>query len=117
VATTEKKFFKQVKINGGYKYYINGLEVSQAEFNSKRAEQTEKIESFKKSQKEGLESAKKRREEFLESQPKTIEERKKQAWGELESAIGQKKGGLVKKKKTKKTNSRSIAKKYFKGIF
>ena len=103
--------------DGTFIYKINGIKVSQAEYNRKRAEAKEKTEAFKKAQKEGLESAKTRREELLESQPKTIEERKKQAWGELESAIGQKKGGLVKKKKTKKTNSRSIAKKYFKGIF
>ena len=109
----ERNFFKTVKTNGGYKYYVNGIEVSQAEYNRKNAEQKVKIESFKKSQKEGLESANKKREELLESLPKNSEERIKEA----QKQLNLKKGGLVKKKKTKKTNSRSIAKKYFKGIF
>ena len=41
----ERDSFKQVKTNGGYKYYVNGLEVSQAEFNSKRAESKAKIKT------------------------------------------------------------------------
>ena len=43
----ERNSFKQVKTNGGYKYYVNGLEVSQAEFNSKRAESKAKIKTVK----------------------------------------------------------------------
>ena len=73
----ERYSFKRVKTNGGYKYYVNGIEVSQTEYNRKSAEAKEKTEAFKKAQKEGLESAKTRREELLESRPKTIEERKK----------------------------------------
>tara|TARA_Y100000034_G_C6541413_1_gene233560 strand:- start:116 stop:436 length:321 start_codon:yes stop_codon:yes gene_type:complete len=105
----ERNSFKRVKINGGYKYYVNGIEVSQAEFNSKRAESAAKMKSFK-------ESAKKEQEDLLgiskeDFLKETPEERKKRMFKEMESF---KKGGVVKKKKT---NSKSIAKKYFKGIF
>ena len=105
----ERDSFKQVKTNGGYKYYVNGLEVSQAEFNSKRAESKAKIKTVK-------ESAKKGQEDLLgiskeDYSKETPEERKKRAFKEMESF---KKGGVVKKKKI---NSKAIAKKYFKGTF
>jgi hypothetical protein len=105
----ERNSFKRVKINGGYKYYVNGIEVSQAEFNSKRAEADTKIKSFKESDKKGQKDLLGiSKEDFLKETP---EERKKRMLTEMESF---KKGGVVKKKKT---NSKSIAKKYFKGIF
>ena len=105
----ERNSFKQVKTNGGYKYYVNGLEVSQAEFNSKRAESKAKIKTIK-------ESAKKGQEDLLgiskeDYSKETLEEKKKRLFKEMESF---KKGGVVKKKKI---SSKSIAKKYFKGIF
>jgi len=105
----ERDSFKQVKTNGGYKYYVNGLEVSQAEFNSKRAESKAKIKTVK-------ESAKKGQEDLLgiskeDYSKETLEDRKKRMFKEMESF---KKGGVVKKKKI---NSKAIAKKYFKGIF
>ena len=34
----ERYSFKRVKTNGGYKYYVNGIEVSQTEYNRKSAE-------------------------------------------------------------------------------
>jgi len=105
----ERDSFKQVKTNGGYKYYVNGLEVSQAEFNSKRAESKAKIKTVK-------ESAKKGQEDLLgiskeDYSKETLEDRKKRMFKEMESF---KKGGVVKKKKI---NSKAIAKKYFKGTF
>ena len=105
----ERNSFKQVKTNGGYKYYVNGLEVSQAEFNSKRAESKAKIKTVK-------ESAKKGQEDLLgiskeDYSKETLEEKKKRLFKEMESF---KKGGVVKKKKI---SSKSITKKYFKGIF
>ena len=105
----ERYSFKQVKTNGGYKYYVNGLEVSQAEFNSKRAESKAKIKTVK-------ESAKKGQEDLLgiskeDYSKETLEEKKKRMFKEMESL---KKGGVVKKKKI---NSKAIAKKYFKGTF
>ena len=105
----EKNFFKQVKTKGGYKYYVNGIEVSQAEYNRKRAEADTKVKSLK-------ESAKKGQEDLLgstleEHQKMTSEERINKLRKEMESF---KKGGDVKKKKI---NSKAIAKKYFKGIF
>jgi hypothetical protein len=105
----ERNSFKQVKTNGGYKYYVNGLEVSQAEFNSKRAESKAKIKTIK-------ESAKKGQEDLLgiskeDYSKETLEEKKKRLFKEMESF---KKGGVVKKKKI---NSKAIAKKYFKGTF
>ena len=105
----ERYSFKRVKTNGGYKYYVNGLEVSQAEFNSKRAESKAKIKTIK-------ESAKKGQEDLLgstleEHQKMTSEERINKLRKEMESF---KEGGDVKKKKI---NSKAIAKKYFKGVF
>jgi len=105
----ERDSFKQVKTNGGYKYYVNGLEVSQAEFNSKRAESKAKIKTVK-------ESAEKGQEDLLgiskeDYSKETLEEKKKRLFKEMESF---KKGGVVKKKKI---SSKSIVKKYFKGIF
>ena len=105
----ERDSFKQVKTNGGYKYYVNGLEVSQAEFNSKRAESKAKIKTVK-------ESAEKEQEDLLgiskeDYSKETLEEKKKRLFKEMESF---KKGGVVKKKKI---NSKAIAKKYFKGTF
>jgi len=105
----ERDSFKQVKTNGGYKYYVNGLEVSQAEFNSKRAESKAKIKTIK-------ESAEKGQKDLLgiskeDYSKETLEERKKRMFKEMESF---KKGGVVKKKKI---NSKAIAKKYFKGTF
>ena len=105
----ERYSFKQVKTNGGYKYYVNGLEVSQAEFNSKRAESKAKIKTVK-------ESAEKGQEDLLgiskeDYSKETLEEKKKRLFKEMESF---KKGGVVKKKKI---NSKAIAKKYFKGTF
>ena len=107
----ERNFFKQVKTNGGYKYYVNGLEVSQAEFNSKRAESKEKMKEFKESGKKGQEDLLGISKEDYSKE--TLEDRKKRMFEEMESF---KKGGVVKKKK-KKINSKAIAKKYFKGIF
>ena len=116
----EKNFFKQVKTNGGYKYSINGIEVSQAEYNRKKAEADAKMKASKESAKKGqedlLESAKKGQEDLLgiskeDYLKETIEDRKKRMFKEMESF---KKGGVVKKKKI---NSKAIAKKYFKGIF
>ena len=116
----ERDSFKQVKTNGGYKYYVNGLEVSQAEFNSKRAESKAKIKTVKESSEKGqedlLESAKKKQKDLLgiskeDYSKETLEEKKKRLFKEMESF---KKGGVVKKKKI---NSKAIAKKYFKGTF
>ena len=116
----EKNFFKQVKTNGGYKYYVNGIEVSQAEYNRKSAEAKAKTEALKESSKKGqedlLESSKKGQEDLLgiskeDYSKETLEDRKKRMFKEMESF---KKGGVVKKKKI---NSKAIAKKYFKGIF
>ena len=105
----ERYSFKRVKTNGGYKYYVNGIEVSQTEYNRKSAEAKAKTEALK-------ESAKKGQEDLLgstleEHQKMTSEERINKLRKEMESF---KEGGDVKKKKI---NSKAIAKKYFKGIF
>tara|TARA_R110000822_G_scaffold93112_1_gene214468 strand:+ start:271 stop:600 length:330 start_codon:yes stop_codon:yes gene_type:complete len=105
----ERNSFKQVKTNGGYKYYVNGLEVSQAEFNSKRAESKAKIKTVKESAKKGQEDLLGISKENYSKE--TLEEKKKRLFKEMESF---KKGGVVKKKKI---SSKSITKKYFKGIF
>ena len=105
----ERNFFKTVKTNGGYKYYVNGIEVSQAEYNRKSAEAKAKTEALKESTKKGQEDLLGiSKEDYLKE---TIEDRKKRMFKEMESF---KKGGVVKKKKI---NSKAIAKKYFKGIF
>ena len=105
----ERNFFKTVKTNGGYKYYVNGIEVSQAEYNRKSAEAKVKTEALKESAKKGQEDLLGiSKEDYLKE---TIEDRKKRMFKEMESF---KKGGVVKKKKI---NSKAIAKKYFKGIF
>ena len=105
----ERDSFKQVKTNGGYKYYVNGLEVSQAEFNSKRAESKAKIKTVKESSEKGQEDLLGISKEDYSKE--TLEEKKKRLFKEMESF---KKGGVVKKKKI---NSKAIAKKYFKGTF
>ena len=108
----ERDSFKQVKTNGGYKYYVNGLEVSQAEFNSKRAESKAKIKTVKESAEKGQEDLLGiSKEDYLKETLEERKKRKKRAFKEMESF---KKGGVVKKKKI---NSKAIAKKYFKGTF
>tara|TARA_R100001594_G_scaffold134855_1_gene176218 strand:- start:152 stop:448 length:297 start_codon:yes stop_codon:yes gene_type:complete len=94
----ERYSFKRVKTNGGYKYYVNGIEVNQTEYNRKSAEAKEK--------KEGLLGS-------------TLEEHKKMNSKERIDKLRKKmelfkEGGVVKKKKI---NSKSIVKKYFRGIF
>jgi uncharacterized membrane protein YcaP (DUF421 family) len=116
MATTSNVLESYPLSDGTMIYKVNGIKVSQEEYNRKNAEQKVKIEAGKNLQKENLESVNKKREKLLESLPKNSEERIKKA----QKQLNLKKGGLVKKKKTKKTkktNSRSIAKKYFKGIF
>ena len=106
--------------DGTFIYKINGIKVSQAEYNRKSAETKAKTEALKESAKKGqkdlLESSKKGQEDLLgiskeDYSKETLEDRKKRMFKEMESF---KKGGVVKKKKI---NSKAIAKKYFKGIF
>ena len=96
------------------------LKVSQAEFNRRKTEATAKQKALSKSateeQKALSKSATEGQEDLLgiskeDYSKETLEQKKKRMFKEMESF---KKGGVVKKKKT---NSKSIAKKYFKGIF
>ena len=105
MAAIEKNTF-EIRKDG---YYVNGIKVSQAEFNRRKTEATAKQKALSKSATEGQEDLLGISKEDYSKE--TLEQKKKRMFKEMESF---KKGGVVKKKKT---NSKSIAKKYFKGIF
>jgi len=106
----ERYSFKRVKTNGGYKYYVNGIEVSQTEYNRKSAEAKEKRESLL-----GI-TDEKRKTETGSDRIKRIKNQLNKITGNKESGKMElfKEGGVVKKKKI---NSKSIVKKYFRGVF
>ena len=79
MATTSNVFESYQLSDGTMIYKVNGIKVSQAEYNRKNAEQKVKIEAGKNLQKENLESVNKKREKLLESLPKNSEERIKKA--------------------------------------